>query len=105
MGGTESCWKWRGSNIEREKEIWERWPWCWTDRGLRAGQSSCGVDLGDAFQLPKEDLASAMRVLSAPEASAVRTMCGGAAPDHDDYLARIKMELLASAFCVAGCTE
>ena len=31
--------------------------------GLRAGQSSCGVGLGDALQLPKEDLASAVRVL------------------------------------------
>ena len=30
--------------------------------GLRAGQSSCGVGLGDALQLPKEDLASAVRV-------------------------------------------
>ena len=30
--------------------------------GLRAGQSSCGVGLGGAHQLPKEDLASAVRV-------------------------------------------
>ena len=42
--------------------------------GLRAGQSSCCVGLGDALQLPKEDLASAMRVLRASEASAVRMM-------------------------------
>ena len=31
--------------------------------GLRSGQSSCGVGLGDALQLPKEGLASAVRVL------------------------------------------
>ena len=30
---------------------------------------------------------------------------GGAAPDHHGHLARIKMELLASTFCVAGCAE
>ena len=29
--------------------------------GLRAGQSSCGVGLGDALQLPKEDLAGAVQ--------------------------------------------
>ena len=23
-------WKWRGSNIEQEKMMWEQWPWCWT---------------------------------------------------------------------------
>ena len=30
---------------------------------------------------------------------------GGAAQDHHGHLARIKMELLASTFCVAGCAE
>ena len=32
-------------------------------------------------------------------------MCGRAAPDHHGYLARVKMELFTSAYCVAGCTE
>ena len=41
--------------------------------GLRAGQSSCGGGLGDAFQLPKKDLASAIRAFRAPEVSAVRS--------------------------------
>ena len=55
--------------------------------GVRASRSLCGVSLGNTFQLPKEDLArSAVRVLRAPEASAVRRMCGGAAPDHHGIL-------------------
>ena len=31
--------------------------------GFRAGQSSCGVGLGDVLQLPMEDLASVVRPL------------------------------------------
>ena len=38
--------------------------------------------MSDAFQVSQEDLAGAMRERRAPEASAVRRMCGGAAPDH-----------------------
>ena len=34
------------------------------------------MGLGDALQLPKEDIASAVRVLQAPEASAVRNHHG-----------------------------
>ena len=64
--------------------------------GIRASQPSCGLGLGDALQLPKEDLAGAVRVLRAPEASAVRRMCGGAAPDHHGHLARVQVELCAS---------
>ena len=30
-------------------------------------------------------------------------MCSGAAPDHHGHLARVKVELLASTYCVAGC--
>ena len=63
----------------------------------------CGVGLGGALQLPKEDLASAVRVLPAPEASAVRRMCGGAAPDHHGHPARVRVELFASAYCITGC--
>ena len=63
--------------------------------GLRAGQSPCGLGFGDALQLPKKDLASAVRVLWAPEASAVRRMCGETAPDTHGHLARVKVELLA----------
>ena len=32
-------------------------------KGFRASQSPCGVGLGDALQLPEEDVAGAMRVL------------------------------------------
>ena len=31
--------------------------------GMRAGQPSCGLGLGDAPHLPKEDLAGAVRLL------------------------------------------
>ena len=73
--------------------------------GLRAGQSPCGVGLGDAVQLPKEDIAGAMRVLRAPLATAVRRMCGGTATDHHGHPARVQVELFASAYCVARRTE
>ena len=56
---------------------------------------------GNALQLPKEDLASAVRILRAPVASAVRRMCGGAALDHHGHLARVEVELRASAHCAA----
>ena len=39
--------------------------------GRGARQPPCGVGLGDAHLLPEEDLASAMRVFRAPEASVV----------------------------------
>ena len=71
-------------------------------KAFRASQPPRGVGLGNALQLLKEDLASVVRILRAPEASAVRRMCGGALPDH---FARVKVELLASAHCVAGCAE
>ena len=56
--------------------------------GTRASQPSCGLGLGDALQLLKEDIAGAVRLFRAPEASAVRRMRGGAAPDHHGHLAR-----------------
>ena len=65
--------------------------------GLRAAESPCGVGLGDALQLPDKDLAGAVRVLRSPEESAVRRMCGGAAPDHHGHVAIIEVELLVSA--------
>ena len=65
----------------------------------------CGLHLGDAFQFPKEDLASAVRSFRAPEACTVGRMPGGAAPDHFGHLARVQVELFASADCIAGCIE
>ena len=57
------------------------------------------------LSLPRKIFASAVRVLRAPEASAVRRMCGGAAPDNHGHLARVEVELLASACCSGGCVE
>ena len=91
--------EWRGSNTRRENKIREQQPWFWTWQGRSSGS------VGDALQLLEEDIAGAVWVLRAPEASAVRRMCGGAAPDHHGHLARVKLKLLASTYCVAGCAE
>ena len=56
--------------------------------------------LDDALQLSKKDLTDALWILCS-----VWRMCGVAAPDHHGYLAKVKKELLASAYCAAGCTE
>ena len=63
------------------------------------------VGLGDAFQLPKEDLEGAVRLFRAPEASAVGRMRGGAAPDHHGHLARVQVELFTFTHCSARCVE
>ena len=73
--------------------------------GIRASQPSCGLGLGDSFQLPKEDLEGAVRLFRAPEACRVRRVCGRAAHDNHSYLARVQVELLALTHCVAGCVE
>ena len=70
------CWRWRGSNTEQGKKIWEQWLSCWT------WQFPGRVGLGDTFQLTKEDIAGALWVLRALEACAVRRMCGGVATDQ-----------------------
>ena len=62
--------------------------------GLRACQRSGGLGLGDAFQLPKEDIANAVRLFRAPEQGTILMMCGGAATDHHGHLARVKVECL-----------
>ena len=59
----------------------------------------------DALQLPKEDFAGVVRILRAPEASAVRRVCGGSAPDSHGHLAGVQVELFASAYCAAGCAD
>ena len=64
--------------------------------GLRASQSPCGVGMRNAFHLPNEDIAGAVWLLRAREASAVRRKCGGAVPDLHDHFSRVKVELLAS---------
>ena len=63
------------------------------------------MGLGDAFQLTKEDLEGAVRLFRAPEASAVRRMRGGAAPDHHGHLARVQVELFGFTHCSARCVE
>ena len=40
-------------------------------KGFRAGQSPGGLGLGNALQLPKEDIANVVWLLRAPEASTV----------------------------------
>ena len=57
------------------------------------------------FCFPRKILRGAVRLFRAPEASAVRRMCGGAAPDHHGHLARVQVELFAFTYCSAGCVE
>ena len=61
--------------------------------------------LGNALQLPKEDLEGAVRVLRVPVACTVRRMCGRAAHDHNGYPATVEVELLALTDCVARCVR
>ena len=68
-----------------------------------ASQPSCGVGLGDALQLPEEDVAGAVRPFRAPEACTVRRMCGRADHDRHCYLARVQMALFALTYCAPGC--
>ena len=46
-----------------------------------------------------------MQLFRAQEASAVRRMRGGAAPEHHGHLARVQVELFAFTHCSAGCVE
>ena len=63
--------------------------------GLGSAPGEGDLGLGDSLQFPKEDTAGAVRVLRASEASAVRRMCGGAAPNRHGRLARFQMGLLS----------
>ena len=56
------------------------------------------------FSFPRKMLRVLCRVFRA-EASAVRRMCGGAAPDHHSHLVRVQVELLASTCRFARRTE
>ena len=77
------------------------------------GAAALVLDLANAFERfgPGHTSASKRKILRvpcgyfrAPEASAGLTMRGGAAPDHHGHLARVEVELLASAWCGAGRT-
>ena len=58
------------------------------------------------FSFPRRiDLAGVVWIFRAPEASAVRGMWSGAAPDHHGCPARVEVELLMPAYCVAGRAE
>ena len=110
-GGTQQqcgkfCWIWKDLLASKGRISSSLGIGLGPGEGLRAGQSSCGVGLGDALQLPKEDLASAVRVLRAPEERVqFEGICGGAAPDHHGHPARVQVELFASAYFVAGCIK
>ena len=58
------CWKWRDPMEEQKKRIKVAVALVsGPSEGLRACQLPCGLGLGDALLLPKEDLASAVRIL------------------------------------------
>ena len=68
---------------------------------FRACQPPCGLALGAAFRIPKEDLAGTVRFFEHQR----RVMRGKAANHHFGDLARVQVELFAFAQCVTGCTE
>ena len=62
----------------------------------------CGVGLGDALQLPKEDLAGAVRILFEHQRRAQLEGCVVEPLQyHHGYPAWIQVGLLASAYCTA----
>ena len=61
--------------------------------------------VGDTLQFPKEGIAGALRLFRAPKEGAVWRMCARARANHHGHFVRIPLELLAFAFCAAGCTE
>ena len=75
---------------EQKQKIEGPWPWCWT--------------WVTHFSFPRTIL-RLLRLFRAPEASAVRRMQFGAAPDHHGHLARVQVELFVFVHCSAGCVE
>ena len=102
---------WRNDSLKEGDEALPRWKEGDLDKASRLYKAKTGVGcdgglgLGDALQLPKEDIAGAERFVRAPEASAVRRLRGGAGPDHLGHLARVQVELFAFTHCSAGCVE
>ena len=69
--------------------------WSWTGRIPSSGLVSLWCGPGRRTPASRERYCGCCGgYFRAPEASAVRRMCGGAAPDHHGYLARIELELL-----------
>ena len=122
-----SQWKYRvdwdatdGRNGGAQQPVWEillEMEWFKFQAGEKDEGTVASVpDLATAFERVSHSVVWAwathfnfpqkiLQVLRASEASAVRRMCGGAAHDHHGYVARVRMELLASAYYVEGCTE
>ena len=71
-------------------------------KGFSAGQPPSGLGLDNALQFSQEDIVGAMWSLRASAACPARRMRGLAATDHHCYSPRVDVELLASAYCVAG---
>ena len=63
-----------------------------------SGSVSLKCGLADALQFPKVDLAGAVCLFLATEASSVRRMCGGTVPDHHGHSPWVQVELFASTF-------
>ena len=74
--------------------------------GVRAGQSSRGVGLGDALQLPKEFLAGALWVLPSTrgECSSKDVWRSRSGPSRPSCQGP-KWSCLLLCICVAGCTD
>ena len=72
MEPNKQCWwRWKDLMGKRRKKIKDQCLGCGPGEDFSENQSPCGLGLGNADQLPKEDLAGAGWVFWAPEASAV----------------------------------
>ena len=80
--------------MEEQKQWIEGLSLVWTWRRLSSESAFLWSGLGDAFQLPKEDLEGAVRLLRTPGTCAVRRLCGRAAPDHHGHFARVNVSCL-----------
>ena len=79
--------------------------WFWTWRRLSSGSVSLWFGPGRRTSASQGRSSGAWWVLRAPEASAVRRMCGRAAHDRHGHLARVSVESLASTDCVADASS
>ena len=73
--------------------------------GIRESQSLCGVGLGNALQLPKEDIAVLCGYFEHPRRVQFEGCVTEPLRDHHAHLATVKLELLASAYHIARCAE
>ena len=99
-------WNWRDLTEEQKQRIEGLWPWCWTLRRHSSERAFLWSGPGRRTSASQGRYCGCCAVISSTgEASAVRRMRGGTAPDHHGHLARVEVELFAFTHRSAGCVE